>query len=136
MVLTKTRVIACIYSVYTLIYCLRLYLYNGQLKQLEKQGYNIFYLLSANHYAAIIYFLKAIVLCVVAIFIEFFLFKSFGEINGDKEFLINIATISIIFILVVLTIKLITIPILRLICKAVFIGGTAVAFMFLVDSES
>ena len=89
MILTKTRVIACIYSVYTLIYCLRLYLYNGQLKQLEKQGYNIFYLLSANHYAAIIYFLEAIILCVVAIFIEFFLFKSFGEINEDKEFLIK-----------------------------------------------
>ncbi|WP_164480338.1 hypothetical protein [Ligilactobacillus salivarius] len=80
----------------------------------------------ANNYAALKYFLGAVALIVVAFFILFFLFKAFSESEGINDFATLVTLIILILVAIYLIIKLISIPIFIIICKAVAAGGVFV----------
>lgn len=122
----RLRTISIIFLIITFIFDIGLFYYNKTIFNLQRQKMKDVDIIVANNYAALKYFLGAVALIVVAFFILFFLFKAFSESEGINDFATLVTLIILILVAIYLIIKLISIPIFIIICKAVAAGGVFV----------
>ncbi|OQQ89077.1 hypothetical protein [Ligilactobacillus salivarius] len=124
--ISRLRIISIIFLIITSIFDISLFYYNKIIFNFQRQKMKDVDIIAANNYAALKYFLGAVVLIVIAFFILFFLFKAFSESDGVKDFVTLVTLIILILVAIYLIIKLISIPIFIIICKVVAAGGVIV----------
>lgn len=124
------HILSAIYIGISGIFCAFLYRYNIELNDLKKLNYSDLQLLEANNNAAIKYFFLALLLVIIAFFLLFILFKTFSydADNNAKNFFKTLFLGIVIILMLILIIKLISIPILQLILRITVAGSIIMGF--------